>query len=86
MPFSANGAKYPCEVCGRRISNAGFASDGHRRAHARRGETEHHDVFTAERARRKIQHAGESWPDFVAKHGEWAGYDRHKVDNWIYGE
>lgn len=85
MPFSANGAKYACRVCGRMISNAGFASDGHLRAHARRGEAEHPDVFTAERAREKIRAAGESWKGFVAKYGEHAGYDRRMVDGWIYG-
>lgn len=86
MPFAANGGKYHCRVCGRAVSNAGFASDGHLRAHARRGEAEHYDVFTAERARRKIENAGDSWPDFVAKYGEWKGYDRRKVDGWIYGD
>lgn len=85
MPF-AGGTTFRCEVCGRQISNAGFATDGHRRAHARRGEAGHHDVFTAQRARQKIEHAGESWSDFVAKHGEWPGYDRRKVDNYIYGD
>jgi hypothetical protein len=84
MPFSAGGAKYPCDVCGRLISNAGFASDGHRRAHARRGESRHHDVMSADQAREKIERLGDSWAEFVARHGEWKGYDRKNVDGFIY--
>lgn len=42
-------------------------------------------MLTAERARLKIEASGESWVGFVAKNGKWAGYDRRKVDGWIYG-